>query len=223
MNLNIKTIKKVNDAANFLARSILKQLQLNKKILWFVTGGSSIVVAVEAAKLIALPKYQNLRQNLTVMLTDERYGPLNHKDSNWQQLLEKGFKLPQAKLIPILTGESREVTTVKFNTMLKKELTQNDYIIGLFGIGADGHTAGILPESQAVDSEDLAYGYHTTTFERITITFKTIEQLDEAIVFVQGEEKKPAIENLSKELKLRNQPVQIFKKVPLLTIFTKYK
>ena len=38
------------------------------------------------------------------MLTDERYGPVGHPDSNWSQLLQKGFDLPQAKLVPVLTG-----------------------------------------------------------------------------------------------------------------------
>lgn len=157
------------------------------------------------------------------MMTDERYGPLGHKDSNWQQLIEKGFNLPQALLVPILTGEDRATTTLKFNEVLNREFMRVEYKIGLFGVGADGHTAGILPESGAVSSEDLAFGYDTPTFSRITITPKVIEKLDEAVVFMQGEEKWEVVKDLlEKNIEITKQPAQILKKVPLLTIFTDY-
>ena len=154
MNLHIEQKTDLNDISEILAESILKQLNLGKKVLWFATGGSSIAIASIVSKKIA----QYPHNNLTVMLTDERYGELDHPDSNWAQLLTKGFVLPDAKLIPILTGEDRDTTVATFNENLKQELNNADYKIGLFGVGADGHTAGILPHSPAINSENLAFG-----------------------------------------------------------------
>lgn len=220
MNITIKTTTEAKDAADFIAQAIIHQLELNKKVLYFVTGGSSIAVAHESSKIIS----KHPHQNLVVMMTDERYGPLDHPNSNWHQLLEKGFSLPQAKLIPILTGEDRIITNKKFNAALEHELSAAEYKIGLFGIGADGHTAGILPKSVAVNAQEWSTTYDTEKFERITITPKTIERLDEIIVFMQGEEKWSVIENLEKNnLDIFEQPAQILKKVPLLTIFTDKK
>ena len=231
MNFNLKTAIAPKEAANFIFLSILKQLKLNKHVLFFITGGSAISVGVKVVELLRNIPNQNLLRNLKVTLTDERYGEVGHKDSNWQQLLDKGFNLPQAKLIPVLTGNNREITVEKFNKNLEEEFKnskETEYKIGLFGIGIDGHTAGILPNSPAIDSKDWAFGYDapnfSRNFSRITITPKAIEKLDEAIVWVQGEDKWKVLQSLLKEnTAIIKQPAQILKKVPLLTIFSDYK
>ncbi|MEK7471050.1 MAG: 6-phosphogluconolactonase [Patescibacteria group bacterium] len=226
-NIELKTTTIVEDAANFVASSILNQLKLGKHVLFFVTGGSSISVGVKIVELLRNELQQDLIKNITIMITDERYGPLNHKDSNWYQLIQKGFSLPQAKFIPILNGEHRIDTTEKFNTHLHQELIESKdtkYKIGLFGIGADGHIAGILPESKAINFKDLAYDYDTPTFSRITITPKVVEKLDEAVVWVQGKEKWNVVKDLlEKDIDIIKQPAQILKRVPLLTIFSDFK
>ncbi len=219
MNFNIKTTANPEVAAGFLAERILEQLKDGKKVLWLVPGGSAIAVATLAAKIIS----EHPHSNLIVTLTDERYGAVGHTDSNWQQLMDKGFSLPQAKLLPVLEGSDRTMTTKKFNTIIEAGFKEALYKIGLFGVGSDGHTAGILPESKAVDSLDWVCGYDTPQFVRITITPKAITELDEAVVFAQGKEKWPVIESLEKEINANLQPVQILKKVPRLTIFTDKK
>ena len=226
MSLTVKTTNKIDDAADFVSSSILKQLRLGKTVLFFVAGGSAIPVAVKISQILREYPDKNLIKNLTVTLTDERYGPVGHFDSNWQQLLDKGFYLPSAKRIPVLTGDDFAAETEKFNKILHEKLMvggEDEYRIGLFGIGADGHTAGILPGSLAVNAEGYAFGYKTEKFERITITLKTIEKLDEIIVWAQGKEKWKVIKNLLEEnIDIVKQPAQILKKVPLLTIFTDY-
>ncbi|MFA4975770.1 MAG: 6-phosphogluconolactonase [Candidatus Paceibacterota bacterium] len=219
MSFTIKTTTEMDDAANFIVASILSQLKIGKHVLFFVSGGSSIFVAVKVAEFI---KNQSL-ENLTITLTDERYGQIDHFNSNYFQLKEKGFNLPQAKIIPILTDNDRNITTIKFNKILNEEFTTADYSIGLFGIGVDGHTAGILPGSEAIQSKDLVYSYNTPIFSRITITPKAIEKLNEAVVWAQGKEKWIVLKNLEKEIDINLEPAQILKKVPLLTIFSDYK
>ena len=202
------------DAANYLAGVILEKL-ITGKVLLLVPGGSAMQVAVKAAKIISGVGHADL----AVTLTDERFGTPGHADSNWHQLLKLGFKLKNARLLPVLTGADIAKTTKKFNTMLGEELAGADYKIGLFGIGADSHTAGILPESAALDSRDWAVSYKTGKFERITITPETIKKLDEAVVYAQGPEKEKAIENLNKDLDPRKYPAQLLKEAKRLKIF----
>lgn len=219
MSLNIKTTTNVEEPARFIADSIIKKLEEGKKVLLFVTGGSSIAVGVKVCELL-----QDKRvENLTILLTDERYGPLKHENSNWYRLVKNGFNISGAIFIPILVGEGIISTTKKFNTVLDQQLKIADYKVGLFGIGKDGHTAGILPESIAVLSQDLASSYDTPIFVRITITPRTIEKLDEAVVWIQGQEKWGVLKDLEKDIDIIKQPAQILKKVPSLTIFTDYK
>ena len=222
MSIVFKTTTNIEDAAGFVASSVLNQLKLGKKVLLFLTGGSSISVGVKIADILKEQSAENLLQNLVVTLTDERYGPTDSPDSNWHQLLEKGFNLPGVKLLPILNGEDKNTTVEKFNAKLNEEFTKAEYKIGLFGIGRDGHTAGILPESLAVSAETLAFGYDTATFSRITITFNAIEKLDEAIVWAQGKDKWKVLEELQTEINFIKQPAQVLKKVSLLTIFSDF-
>ncbi len=223
MSITIQTTTDTKDAANFIAGSILNQLKSGKHVLFFVAGGSSIPVGVKVSEIVR----KHPHQNLTVTLTDERYGPIDHFNSNYFKLTEKGFNLPEANIIPILIDDDRNITTEKFNTRLAQELGKAQYKIGLFGVGSDGHTAGILPESVAVQSSALVSSYNTAVFSRITITPKAIEQLDEVVVWMQGKEKWEAIKNLSenleKDIDISKMPAQILKKVPLVTIFTDYQ
>ncbi|MEI6280976.1 MAG: 6-phosphogluconolactonase [bacterium] len=219
MSIELKTTTKTEDAANFLFSSISNQLNQGKKVLFFVTGGSSISVVIKISELLHMKPHQNL----TIMLTDERYGELNHVDSNWYQLIQKGFHLPQATLVPILIGDDRDTTTEKFIAVLAHELSKAEYTIGLFGVGEDGHTCGILPESKAAYSEKLAFAYDAAKFSRITITQKAIEKFDEAVAWIQGKNKWGIVKDLlEKNIEIAKQPAQILKKVPLLTIFTDY-
>lgn len=222
MNFSVKTTALPEDAARFIVSSILEQLESGKRVLFFATGGSSIAVGTKVAEILRNYPRPDLIKNLTITLTDERYGPVGHKDSNWQQLLDRGFSLPGAKLISVLNGESRDSTVKNFDEILNQEFMDADYKIGLFGIGVDGHTAGILPESGAIKFEDLAYGYDTPTFSRITITPKAIEKLNEAVVWAQDEDKWGIIKSLQENIEIVKQPAQILKRVSLLTIFTDY-
>lgn len=213
----------IKDAGDFLASAITKKLGEGKKVLLFLTGGSSIAVGIALADILRKSEIGEKINNLTITLTDERYGPVEHFNSNLFQLKEKGFDLPGANIVPVLVDDDRDITTEKFNNFLKEELAKAEYKIGLFGVGADGHTAGILPESVAVDTDKFAIGYDTPVFSRITITPKTIEKLDEAVVWMQGKDKWPVLESLQNEIPIQKQPAQVLKKIPLLTIFSDKK
>ncbi len=205
--------------ADAIAKVITAQLQAGHKVLWLVPGGSAIAVAV----LVAQQLREIEHSGLAVSLTDERYGPVGYVDSNWQQLVLAGFSLPQARLLPVLTGADLAETTLRFDTILQHELTTADYSIGVFGIGPDGHTAGILPGSPAVHATDLAAAYSTPQFERVTMTPVAIAQLDEAIVFAVGSEKWPTLQALGMVNNIDVQPAQVLKQVPRLTIYSDYK
>ena len=220
MSIDVRNTNDIKVVASFLGPLIIRQLEAGKRVLWFTAGRSCTAVAASASHIIA----EHPHSNLSVTLTDERYGEVGHTNSNFQQLIDFGFSLPQAKMIPVLDGKNIKETTANFNAILKEELKKADYKIGLFGAGIDGHTAGILPGSEAVYTEELVFDYTAPDFERITITPKTIVQLNEAVVFMQGREKWKVLEDLTtKDIDIAQQPAQILKKIPTLTIFTDKK
>ncbi|HQU08026.1 MAG TPA: 6-phosphogluconolactonase [Candidatus Paceibacterota bacterium] len=207
---------------SFLARQLHMQLSMGARVLWLVPGGSGIAVAVRTAH--ALQAHHAPFAQLTVTLTDERYGPVGHTDSNWAMLETAGFSLPGATLMPVLTGVSRKETTRLFAKALADALEQATYRIGLFGIGADGHTAGILPGSIAAVSDELAEAYDAGTFERITITPRVIEQLSEVVAYAAGEEKWPTLATLiATGADISTQPAQALKHAVHTTLFSDYQ
>ncbi len=184
-------------------------------VLWLVPGGSAIMVAVAVAQNLAAADLSRL----TVTLTDERYGPVGHADSNWQQLTAAGFKLSGAQVVPILHGHDIDQTTTEFAQHLQEYSQGATYCVGLLGIGSDGHTAGILPDSPATTSANLASSYQGSDFKRITITPPALAALNEVVVYARGEAKKQALLNLQTDLPVAQQPAHALKQVAKLTIF----
>ena len=209
----------VDEVAEFVAGRIIEELEKGQRVLWFVPGGSSIKVAAAASKIIA----KHDHSSLTVTLTDERYGDFGHPDSNWRQLKEAGFLLPDANTIRVLVDYTFQETAKVYASNLKKELPEADFVIGLFGVGADGHTAGMLPDSPAIISDKFACAYDAGAFERVTITPIAIPYFNEVIIFAQGENKWPVLKKLNEDVPVSEQPVQILKTVKKVTIFSDYK
>lgn len=206
----------VNDAASHLAAVIRLRLLEGQTVLWLLSGGSGVKIGIQASHLLADVDLSKL----SVTLTDERYGPVNHEDENWRQLDEGGLSLPGAQLYRPLIGKDRTETASEFADWLQQQVAQANYTIGLFGIGADGHTAGIKPHSLAVDSAAFAVGYVGEDFERITMTSFAITQVDEIVVQASGQTKQAVVAQLlSSNQPLAEQPAQILKQIPLVTIY----
>ena len=213
-------IQKITDTVpviQYLTDTISIHLGNGERVVWLVPGGSAIRIAAAVSQKLA---GQDLSR-LTVTLTDERFGHVGHDDSNWRQLAEAGFAFDGIQALPVLTGKEMAETTTDFGTTLRTILGDADYKIGLFGMGADGHTAGVLPETAAVHSELYADSYDAGNFLRLTMTLKAIAELDETVLYATGSEKLPALESLCNEsVPFDKQPAQIHKQVSKSTLFT---
>jgi 6-phosphogluconolactonase/glucosamine-6-phosphate isomerase/deaminase len=195
-----------------LSSSIKSALYLGPT-LWLVPGGSNIPITIATMANID----DELSTNLTIALTDERFGQYDHPDSNWTQLNQAGFYPKKAKLISVLKPDNRDLnaTVSTYNLELEAELELVSSVIGLFGMGEDGHIAGILPNSPAANElNTLVTGYESAPFNRITLTFAGIRRLSTAFLIAAGESKRNALDRLiHQDLSLREQPAQILKQL----------
>lgn len=207
-------------AAEHIAKTISEHLNASQKVTWIISGGSGMKVVLKVAHMLATTD----TSNLYVTLSDERFGPVNHPDENWQQLLDAGFAIPNAILYRPLTGQDRKHTTAQFNDWLATHISTADFTIGLFGIGNDGHTAGIKPHSSAVKAVSWADAFDGDDFERVTMTPFAIRQLNEAVTQASGSDKIPTLRTLLlEECSLDDQPAQILKAVPVSTLYSDNK
>ena len=207
----------IQAAAEHLASTIKEHLTAGDHVFWFLSGGSGIKVVLETDRLLAGTDLTNL----SVTLSDERYGPVGHPDENWQQLLDGGMKLKGTTMYRPLIGEEPAKTTDEFGAWIMQVMSAAQYKIGLFGIGSDGHTAGIKPHSSAIEASAWANSFTGDDFERITITPLAVSQLDEVIIQASGVDKLPVLQQLTQAtLDVADQPAQILKTVANCTLYT---
>lgn len=197
-----------------IANTLRGHLERGERVIWLLAGGSAITLEVEMAKKLA--QYDASR--LSILLADERYGPPGHADENYTQLVHAGFSLPAVRT---LTGASAKETAAAFSVKIEQLLGKADFSLGIFGIGTDGHTAGIKPRSPSVTSLESAVFYAWDDYERITITPQVIRQLDEAVIYAVGSEKLSTLQTLMNEtVPLETQPAQVLKDIKTATLYT---
>lgn len=214
-----RKINSIDPVVEHLSALLGEKLNNGQRVFWLVTGGSSIKIAAAVSHHL---KNVNL-SGLTITLTDERYGDIGHSDSNWLQLEAAGFSLPGAILHPVLVGKSIEQTTIEYDTLLNEQLASGSFRLGLFGMGPDGHVAGILPHSSAIEDSSLASYYDGGQYQRITMTPSAIKQLDEAVLYAVGQDKWPVIDKLEVSTLVQEQPAQALKQVARLTVYNDHK
>jgi 6-phosphogluconolactonase/glucosamine-6-phosphate isomerase/deaminase len=200
-------------AAKIIAERLGEELSGGRRVLWLLSGGSNITIEVAAAKLLPV----ETSAHLTIMLNDERFGPVGHKDSNMQKLLEAGFAPGRATIVPTLTSKNATLETAaeNFRSAVETAFENADVIISQLGIGPDGHVAGILPDSPIVVSGALVDYYVTEQYKRVSLTFAALKKVTAAYVFTFGTDRRAQLERLrDKDLPLAEQPAQILKQLP---------
>lgn len=214
------------ELASEVAESVGSALKENKETLLLVSGGSSLEVLEHIDTNL-------LSEKVTLSVVDERFsmdpGVNNfsglEKTKFFDGCLEKGCAIVGTR---IHKGESLTMASMNFETQLRrwKEVNPKGVTVALLGMGADGHTSGIKPLSERIfgdlflDPEWVA-SYDDGEYLRFTTTLTFLrEEIDRAIVYVKGPEKKEAVENLDKDLKLHQMPAQIFKEMKDVTVYT---
>jgi len=201
------------DGVADLTERLVRELAGGRRVLWLVSGGSNVIPSVQIMGNIPA----NLQANLSVMLIDERYGEPGHEESNWAQLMKAGFEGGEATLLPVLeTSLDFDQTIARYNEIAARAFGASEVIIAQLGVGADGHVAGILPDSPAAEETDaLAAGYRSDPFARLTLTFTALRRVSAAYVFAFGNTKRQELKKLqTQSIPPSRQPAQVLKQLP---------
>ncbi|MES2007127.1 MAG: 6-phosphogluconolactonase [Patescibacteria group bacterium] len=196
-----------------MAAKITAALLEGKKVLWLICGGSNIPYAKQAMDMVRTRAAAHLH-NLTIGQTDERFGPVGHKDSNWQQMQEAHFNFEGTQILPILKDESLEETVRAYAATITRAFEEVDVVVAQFGIGADGHVAGMLPHTGGLEAREFVFGYEAAPFVRITLTPPAFTRIDAAYTFAFGASKRDAVTKLwQKDVTIDEMPCQILKRI----------
>lgn len=202
-----------------VAGRINRQQTAGKSVLLLVSGGSGLDVAMDVVR-----RLQTAVGAVHIGLVDERYGPVGHADSNWQQLIDRGLETIGLVLHPVLVGDENIGTAAeRYNREIETLVDSVDCTIGIFGIGVDGHTAGLLPQSPIIDSPLLIDQYQAKDFARISLTARGIQRLDLAVIYAIGQGKWPALSRLDTAGSAAELPERIFNTRNNVILYTDYK
>lgn len=220
---------------NQIASRITAELAQDKSVLLLLSGGSSALIGalvIEALRESPNLNQKQLKDKLTVSLVDERFGPEGHGESNWRLLLENSFDPLSVRSVPLLEGqgdstEDFEKTSARFSRLIahavKSHKEGNLFITAIFGIGQDGHTAGILPESPAAllshDGNEWVWSYESARYRRITIAPAFFSHIDFAAAWVDNPDKRKAIEDVQLSLSSVQEPAQLLKRCSETIVF----
>jgi 6-phosphogluconolactonase len=197
------------EMADFLIQ-IWKEISreaIGKKGFW--------VVALSGGKT-PIPFYKELAElkeplpwdQTHIFLVDERFVPLDDPDSNFRMLetillravripLENIHPIPVEKLTPQMAARQYEEDLRSFFQISAGELPEFDLI--LLGIGEDGHTASLFPDSPALkETVQLAafVRLDQERHDRITITLPVINRARNVVFLAEGVRKAGVLEKV---------------------------
>ncbi len=207
------------------------------KLLFFYSGGS--VLELFPLLYDFLFKENITKLNAWFVPIDERF---DVSASNFKAFaaLEcfRGFESMGVRFLDVLShGHLLEDSAYWFSEWVRVETDQvhiaDGKVISLFGMGADGHMAGIFPfpENEAffngefIETSRFAVGYDVGEknpyTERITTTLPAFKTMDRSFAYVLGVNKKSALERvLSQEGSYSETPARIWRELSEHGIYT---
>lgn len=212
---------------NELNQQILTLLrkQPDSNYVLFLSGGAS---PVELYKFLAKTKTFPLPNELAQV--DERVGEnAVHKTSNLKLFFDSGIINIGTHFTPIITeqGSADEQTVVYQRELAKLFAKYRGRVVAIMGMGLDGHTAGVLPNTIGVTSANLVEHYFSDDAykERVTVTLTCItEHFSTVLLLLIGQEKITKFnEIMANESDSNKFPVLVYKTMPDVTVLCMYQ
>ncbi|MEX0931612.1 MAG: 6-phosphogluconolactonase [Candidatus Paceibacterota bacterium] len=214
-------------------KRLTEMLRGRKETLLLISGGSAFSVLDYVDSKVLTPE-------LTIAMLDERYSN-DEQVNNYLQFTRTALygKAIDAGVniftTSIIDSETKEEMASRYNTFLSEWMQENKKgnIAVVFGIGADGHTAGIAPHlpsqlfSSLFESNEFVIAYETEYLEpseRITTTATFFKYVTHGICYAVGEDKREAIGHVMEGGGLISEvPARVLHRVPHLHLFTDQK
>jgi 6-phosphogluconolactonase len=153
------------------------------------SGGST-----SAPMLLALGDEDVPWPDISVFQVDERVAASGHPDRNLTTHLLALPEAARASIRPMpVEDPDLEQAALRYGELLPERLD----IVHL-GLGADGHTASLVPGDAVLDVDDrlVAVTGEYEGYRRMTLTFRALETARQIVWLVTGEDKRDALGRL---------------------------
>jgi len=146
---------------------------------------------------------------------DERSVPATDPDSNYKMAMDTGFAnmpIPKGQIFRMKGESDIEQNASAYESSLKKVLKERPLDLIILGMGEDGHTASLFPQTEALKAENRLvvanYVPQKNTW-RMTLTYEAINQAGNIVIYVIGAAKKETVKEVFKsEEDFERYPIQ---------------
>jgi len=186
--------------ADFIADAARTAVEMWGNFTFAVSGGRT-----PWAMLHALAERDVPWRRVEVIQVDERVAPAGDPDRNLGQLrdtLLANAPLPSENLFAMPVDEHDLSAAASHYQRTLEALAGSPPVLGLIhlGLGADGHTASLVPGDPVLDLTDSSVGI-TGTYQRhrrMTLTYPVLNRARTILFVVTGDEKAEALWRLSR-------------------------
>ena len=176
-------------AEELLERLLLDAMSNQDRVSLALSGGST------PWPVLDLLSHSDIEwERVDVFQVDERIVPLSHPDRNLTHLAAKFLDKTRAVAHPMPVDDSDlQQATLSYANRLPSHLD-----IVLLGLGADGHTASLVPGDAVVDvtDVDVATTAEYNGHRRMTLTRRAIDKAATIVWLVSGDSKRRALTQL---------------------------
>jgi 6-phosphogluconolactonase len=134
-------------------------------------------------------------QSVDVFQVDERVAPDGHPDRNLTHLVDALAGLPHAPLLhPMrVTADDLERAAAEYAALLPER-----FDLVHLGLGADGHTASLVPDDAVLEvtDRDVALTGEYQGRRRMTLTYPVLDRAREVLWLVGGADKASPLDRL---------------------------
>lgn len=135
-----------------------------------------------------------------VFWSDERSVPPNDKESNFRMAMEAGLNalpLKPENIFRMIAESDIEHHALDYEKALKKHLYKECFDAVLLGMGEDGHTASLFPQTHGLHVQNrLVIGNFVPQKNtwRMSLTYACINAARTIIIYVLGKNKAPMVQ-----------------------------
>ncbi|MDI5934624.1 6-phosphogluconolactonase [Halomonas kalidii] len=203
--------------AEAVAEALRADLATQERALLVVSGGSTPVPFFQALAALELPW-----SRIDVTLADERWVPESSADSNARLVREHLLQGPasRAHFVSLTTADATPEQGVGEVVGRLEGLAWPASVV-ILGMGGDGHTASLFPDSRELDlalatAEPLvAVRTPSQPQARITLSADRLHQARRHVLHITGEDKRAVLARALSGDDTRELPIRAFLACPL--------
>ena len=201
----------MSDTVTFESKEILaiaaatKTVQLLKDAIthsghasWVLAGGSTPMLAYE---YIAAYHLEDLDwSKVTLLLGDERCGPLDSPDNNWHAIDDALLRhIPQSTRIRPVTDIDPATAATDYEAAVRSYLDtapSKQFSVVWLGMGPDGHTLSLFPDHASMNATTMlvipVYESRKPPADRMSFTLEVLQYAYSTIILSAGSDKRDA-------------------------------